>query len=220
MMMSEKEWLTCADPLPMLQFAGHRISDRQFRLFVCACCRRIWHLLAPIRSRRAVEVAELYADGIARAEELWWAGQGAWEKVNRATFREGRIAASVRFSQEQALSAAAYTTEQDRESLRHALISVGCVDRDGETRAALLRDIVGNPFRPVTAESASLARRNLVAVQLAQTIYEQRTFADVPILADALEEAGCTSADLLSHCRGPGPHVRGCFALDLILGKS
>ena len=56
-------------------------------------------------------------------------------------------------------------------------------------------------------------------LNLAQAIYEERRFGDLPVLADALEEAGCTDADILSHCRGPGPHVRGCWVVDLLLGK-
>jgi hypothetical protein len=54
---------------------------------------------------------------------------------------------------------------------------------------------------------------------LAQSIYDQRRFADMPILADALAEAGCTNADVLNHCRQPGEHVRGCWVVDLLLGK-
>lgn len=83
-------------------------------------------------------------------------------------------------------------------------------------QAGLLRDIFGNPFRPVTVESKWLTP-NVVAV--AETIYEQRRFQDMPILADTLEEAGCTNADILNHCRNEVQHVRGCWVVDLILGK-
>jgi len=81
---------------------------------------------------------------------------------------------------------------------------------------ALVRDIFGNPFRPVTLDPAW---RTATVVALAETIYTDRAFDRLPILADALEEAGCTSADLLNHCRQPGEHVRGCWALDLLLQK-
>jgi hypothetical protein len=84
-------------------------------------------------------------------------------------------------------------------------------------QVALLRDIFGNPYRPVSTEARWLAP---AVVMLAQVIYAERSFQDLPILADALEDAGCGNADILSHCRGPGPHVRGCWALDLILRKS
>ncbi len=79
-----------------------------------------------------------------------------------------------------------------------------------------LRDIIGNPFRPVTADPAWLTSD---VVALAHGIYEEKAFDRMPILADALQDAGCENDDVLSHCRGPGPHVRGCWVVDLILGK-
>ena len=80
----------------------------------------------------------------------------------------------------------------------------------------LLRDIFGNPFRPVTF---SPAWRTDTALTLARQMYESRDFSAMPILADALQDAGCDSAEILDHCRGPGPHVRGCWVVDLVLGK-
>jgi hypothetical protein len=81
----------------------------------------------------------------------------------------------------------------------------------------LLRDIFGNPFRPVSVEPHWLTPtvRNLAAA-----IYAGRAFDRLPVLADALEDAGCDNADVLTHCRGPGPHVRGCWVVDLLLGKT
>jgi hypothetical protein len=83
----------------------------------------------------------------------------------------------------------------------------------------LLRDIFGNPFQPPTLAPAWLAWNNATIPRLAQEIYDSRAFERLPILADALEEAGCTNADILNHCRQPGPHARGCWVVDLILGK-
>ena len=80
-----------------------------------------------------------------------------------------------------------------------------------------LRDIFGNPFRPVLADPAWLTP---TAVALAAAIYEDRAFDRLPVLADALEEAGCTDADVLLHCRRPGEHVRGCWVVDMVLGKA
>jgi hypothetical protein len=80
-----------------------------------------------------------------------------------------------------------------------------------------MRCIFGNPFRPVAFDPA-WRTPNVTAI--AQTIYEDRRFEDMPILADALEEAGCTSADILDHCRQPGEHARGCWLVDLILEKA
>ncbi len=84
-------------------------------------------------------------------------------------------------------------------------------------QTAYLRDIFGNPFRPVTF---SPDWRTSTAVSLAAQMYEARDFSAMSILADALQDAGCDSADVLDHCRGPGPHVRGCWVVDEILGKT
>lgn len=80
----------------------------------------------------------------------------------------------------------------------------------------LLRDIVGNPFRPIALDPAWLTT---TVHSLAQTVYDERAFDRLPVLADALEDAGCANHELLSHCRGPGSHVRGCWVVDLLLGK-
>ena len=81
----------------------------------------------------------------------------------------------------------------------------------------LIRDIFGNPFRPVVADPAWLTP---TVQSIASAIYADRAFDRLPILADALEEAGCTDADVLLHCRIPGEHVRGCWVVDLVLGKT
>lgn len=84
-------------------------------------------------------------------------------------------------------------------------------------QADLLRDIFGNPFRPIALDPPW---RSETAVAVAAGIYEERAFDRMPILADALEDAGCDHADVLTHCRGPGPHARGCWVVDGVLGKS
>jgi hypothetical protein len=83
--------------------------------------------------------------------------------------------------------------------------------------ALFVRDIFGNPFCTVTLEPAWLTPS---VTALAQGVYEERAFDRLSVIADALEEAGCTDADFLDHLRGPGPHTRGCWPLDLLLGKS
>jgi hypothetical protein len=91
------------------------------------------------------------------------------------------------------------------------------IDQDAEAKAVCccLHDIFGNPFRAVTLDPNGLTP---TVVALAQ-MYESRDFSAMPILADALQDAGCEDAAILGHCRGPGPHVRGCWAVDLVLGK-
>ena len=91
-----------------------------------------------------------------------------------------------------------------------------CSRDSGVGVPALIRDIFGNPFRPV---SLSPEWRTSTAVALAQQMYDSRDFSAMPILADALQDAGCDNADILDHCRGPGPHVRGCWVVDLVLEK-
>jgi hypothetical protein len=83
-----------------------------------------------------------------------------------------------------------------------------------------LRDVVGNPFHATPAVQAGWLTWNDGAVQkMAHTIYDDRRFTNLPMLADALEDAGCTDARILAHLRVPGEHVRGCWVLDLLLGK-
>lgn len=80
----------------------------------------------------------------------------------------------------------------------------------------MLRDIIGNPFRPVAIDPSWVT---LEVGTLARTIYDGQDFDRLPALADALVKAGCDHADLLGHCRQPGPHVKGCWAVDLLLGS-
>jgi hypothetical protein len=92
-------------------------------------------------------------------------------------------------------------------------------DLEREQQAQLLRCIVSNPFRPVAFDSAVRQWSGGVAVALAQAMYESRDFSRAPLLADVLEDAGVSDAQLLDHLRGPGPHARGCVAVDLVLGR-
>jgi hypothetical protein len=221
--MTESEWLACTDPERMLVFLGEKAGERKLRLFACACCRRLWPTLLDEWSRQAVEVAESFADGLARAPEL----------------HEARVSAlQVRSPAMTAASAAAHATwEVAIEAARSASASAArgaafaihpCsadepwqkVEKEERGRqAAILRDIFGIPQRPVSVDPAWSRWNDSCAVKIARAIYEQRRFDDLPVLADALEEAGCTDADILAHCRGPGPHVRGCWVIDLLLGK-
>jgi hypothetical protein len=92
---------------------------------------------------------------------------------------------------------------------------------DDETRVqiGILRDIFGSTFRSITIEPSCLAWKNGAVPELAQAIYDQRAFERMPLLAEALRDAGCTNADILDHCRSSGEHVRGCWVVDLLLGK-
>ena len=88
--------------------------------------------------------------------------------------------------------------------------------QERKVHAALVRDILGNLFRPVALDSSWLTS---TVTNLGEAIYDERAFERMPILGDALEEAGCSNADILNHCRQSGEHCRGCWVVDLLLGK-
>jgi hypothetical protein len=214
---TEEQWLACANPNWMLGYIQAGASERKLRLYACADCRRLWHLLEP-RSRRLVEVAERFADGAASAAEREAAQAGA-----AAAARESAGPARAA-----ALAAVWADLPDARESVRAIAGPAGTASGEPRSvsrpaRCGILRDIFGNPFRPVAINPACLTPQ---VVTLAQAAYEHRDLpsghldpARLAVLADALEEAGCADADLLGHLRGPGPHLRGCWALDLLLGK-
>jgi hypothetical protein len=274
MAMTEQEWLASDEPDKMLgieqgrvaqvpEYLQSKLTQRKLRLFACACCRRIWHLISDERSRRALETAERFAEGQATPDELRQADRIAEEvcaHVHRevyetldAAFRtldpsvdffygaddEAAVAASAFAAVDCTVSSCppnepiylAGSAESARWAIGHAAAPLLVpedferIDRErrtsaemaeGTAQAALIRDITGNPFRPVTLNPAW---RTSNVTALAQAIYDDRAFDRLPILADALEDAGCDNADILNHCRQPGEHVRGCWVVDLVLGR-
>jgi hypothetical protein len=209
--MTQHEWQTCTDPTPMLEFLWRSGSHRKLRLFACACCHRVRHLLTGDDSRIAVEVAERHADGLATDDRLAEATDPL--EVAAPQGRPYPNATAYYASWQHAPDAATSTAKAALEAIEDA---AGDADAERAAQVASLRDIFGSPFRSVTLDPAWLTPG---VVALAQAIYDRRAFDRIPELADALEQAGCTDADILAHCRGEGPHVRGCWALDLILGK-
>jgi len=220
---SEELWIAGIDPHQMSQFLGAAPSERKLRLFACACARRVWHtLFAGDPSRRAVESAERFADNPDNPEELKWARAAI---VRALEWHPGEWAFDVAYWTcspslvEQvwgAASCAALTaTKRTLKSRGHAQADQVRA-REEEVQSSLLRDIFGNPFSPVAFDPRWLTTD---VVALARGIYEDRAFDRLPLLADALMDAGCDSDDILSHCRSEGPHVRGCWVVDLVLGK-
>jgi hypothetical protein len=223
--MTEQEWLECTDPQKMLAFLRGKASDRTLRLFACACCRRIWHSLTDERSRRAVEVAEQFADGAATDEELDAAGaaaEAAMYHAAAAVYAVGDAGNVAMLAADAAIGAARRAAGGAHLAARSAAALAGeHAMAAKKAQCELLRDISSNPFRPSPAlPSAALAWSGGTVRRIAQAIYDDRAFDRLPVLADALEEAGCTDSELLGHCRGPGPHCRGCWAVDALLGKS
>jgi hypothetical protein len=230
--MTEEEWLTCEDVIDMLSFVKQcrsmrrKAKQRKQWLFSVACCRRIWSLLTNEQSRHSIEVVERFADGSATNEEMQAAEANA-------------VAIWMKDAGNDVTWACMKVCEQDVNGMHVSTATISAVFKqlqieankpfdplDGRRRGAcpqeekeqcqLLRCIFGNPFRPVTADPSWLTS---TVVALARGIYADRAFDRLPILADALQDAGWDHPDILAHCRGPGPHARGCWVVDLVLGK-
>jgi hypothetical protein len=221
--MTEAEWLSSDNPYLMLEFLRGRTSDRKLRLIAVASCYRAreftehwYHELA--------DVAEAFADGRATAEEMAavhsrhrpsndygdrnafynTAGPDLAETIPNLVEDLADWIAQCKVEDE---GKSLGEWEQEQSEMR---------ERELAITAQQVREIAGNPFWPAALEP-HWRTRDLVA--MAELIAEEQAFDRLPILADALEEAGCTNADLLDHLRSPVPHLRGCWALDLILGK-
>jgi len=224
----EAEWWTCNDPEPMLKFLEGKGSKRKIRLFGLACCRRLWHLLPTERWRKLIEVGERFVDGSATRAELntvwWWISTVATDEVGEQLLVVADKIGCVDLTPSKA-QALAYAAAKAVAKAANAMVDVNawkCPPRDAERKeqAHLLRDCFGDPFRTIPSIHTDwLAWHASTIPKLAQAIYDERAFDRLPILADALEDAGCENADILSHCRSSGPHVRGCWFIDLLLGK-
>jgi hypothetical protein len=220
--MTEAEWLACESPglmfdhlyrletgwarrwldrlLDRLEARPWRSCPRKAVLLACAFCRLYWDNLGGAL-QEAVEVSEQLADR---------------RKLDRTESRALRGAISL----------AGHLFSWDNEAYARALdyrfepqvtVYRTALDTKYRVYAQLIREIHGNPFRPTTIDPAWLTS---TVVELARGIYDERAFDRLPILADALQDAGCDDADVLDHCRGPGPHVRGCWVIDVLLGQS
>ena len=208
--MTEAEWLACDDTKPMLRLLHGRLSERKFRLFACACCQLLCHPFQGARYRRTLAAAEELAEGHLRWEELdleqrewahraWTPGPGREQCERRAIW--GAL-------QPWAAGGAENTAR--------------AVEETGARLGGLLRCLAGPlPFRPLPQVNAAwLAWDGGAVARLARAAYDERAFDRLPVLADALEEAGCAQPELLAQLRGGGPHARGCWAVDLLLGKN
>jgi hypothetical protein len=213
-------WGILDDPDRLIHFARGSGSDRKLRLFAVACCAAVRKELIDERSRLAVGVAERYADGLATDDEL----RAAREAARAATGPSGRFVhwaaphpgamTAVWALALPAQRAAARTVQQASE-----------VGLGADKQFALLCCLFDYPWRPAPADRdlpryAAGGSGGDAVLRLAQTAYDRRAWGALPVLADALEEVGFDDADALNHLRGPGPHARGCWVLDLILDKS
>jgi len=215
--MTEEEWLTNLSVGVMLECVHTERYTRKHRLFAVACCRRVADVMTD-NGRKAVDAAELYADALIPKRQL----HQAWKAVGTPT-AEARTHAAFAAQCASATTGLVGTARVAAQAVEAAgwrassLSPGGARLEEQSAQADLLRDIFGNPFRPVVFDPSW---RSETAVALASAIYEERAFDRMPILADALQEAGCDHADVLTHCRDPKiTHVRGCWVIDLLLGK-
>jgi hypothetical protein len=225
--MNRTDWQAWNNPLPMLNWLRERqASERKLRLFACACCRDILDILVGYDPRAVslLEKCERMADGQPAvaghpSREPVWLGSEA--------VQAGSVLAAA--LQPSAWNAARETVDAVRQLLQaradsrggshRAMLGGSWVSSAQRIQAALVRDLFGDPFRSQPLYLADVAdQRNVM--HLARMIYSERSFQDLPVLADALEDAGCTDEEVLEHCREPGEHARGCWLVDAVLGRS
>jgi hypothetical protein len=229
--MTEAEWLATKNPIllvrlaeRLLRNAGRIASGRKFLLLGCACCRSVSPPITEACCLRAIEVAEMAADGGATRAD--------YEAVAHLMGDASILAGGPIFHPTTAVCALIHDREDRVESGIQALVICAEVEapvaslrfwkwphqwKRYKFYVGLIRDIFGNPFRSVTPAPHWCTSD---AVAMARGMYESRDFSAMPILADALQDAGCDNPDVLDHCRGPnGKHVRGCWVVDLILGR-
>jgi hypothetical protein len=198
---TEAEWLACDDPTPMLSTVEGIVSLRKLRLFMAGVCRCGWDCYGIPAIDRAIATADRFADG-----------------------RESEDSVDYLRREYEAGSFWGIPTEsllcpptQEMTAVRGFIGALKDSVWTGKaTLAALLREVVGTPFHLPVFDPTWRAG---TVVVIARQMYETREFSAMPILADALQDAGCDSAEILDHCRAPGPHVRGCWCVDLVLGK-
>jgi hypothetical protein len=230
-------WRTSGIPQETLKLIKGPALERKFRLFGCACVRRIWHLIGDERPRLALEVAERYADGLADRSKL----RKAYLIAKRFVVREEREGRSILAAQ--AACRTAYCTSRGSEFEAYASvadfearIAAGAAAKaqssgpdkyelyrqaeaaEGTIQVQLLRDILGNPFRAAPTFDSKF--RTTGVLKFAQELYDSRSFERLPTLASMLAGIGCKDLEILSHLRQHGPHVRGCWALDIVLDRS
>ncbi|MCI0700982.1 MAG: hypothetical protein L0241_07860 [Planctomycetia bacterium] len=223
--MTEAQWLACRTSRKMLAFLQGRLSQRKALLIGCACCRLHWSEITLAEYRSATEILERMADGVASEQEI---AEGRRVANYALDMHTGTIRGIPRRYKTRAAGCGAWAVREmfgpdhlDAESVDSALAHLWYIGKSPSVGARrhsrVVRDICGNPFRPVAFDPEWLTSDVLL---LARGIYEERAFDRMPILADALQDAGCDNDDILNHLRdAKQTHVRGCWAVDLVLGK-
>lgn len=245
--MTELQWTTWTEVDKLLNFLRGKASDRKLRLFAVACCRRVRPQIHLQEYQQMVDLAEEFTDHDLPVKEIAAARGHAYGLHFEAIDREPRRpnddwTASAFAAVEEALSDpreeanianepvlvdAVITTSWQAARAAEYVHGPGSAAEpwistsihEKSVQAGLLRDIIGNPFRLATLERSWLIWNDNTILHMAQSIYDDRAFDIMPVLGDALEDAGCRNAAILNHCRQPGQHVRGCWVVDLLLEK-
>jgi hypothetical protein len=232
---TEEEWLDLEGSNPWAVWRsmpfpeGYRGLDRKRLLLVAHLVRQVVDQMTDPRFVAVIEVAEKGADGLLSEKEMWAAHERAYEVFDtvpqpheaatdaadvaqRFLYERNETAEMmVRAAGSRAAHLAGGKGKKAEAARRQAEKAMEALTR------RLINEVHGNPFRPVTF---SPAWRTDTVMLLARQMYDSRDFLAMPILADALEDAGCTTPAILDHCRrDPGPHIRGCWAIDLVLEK-
>jgi hypothetical protein len=218
--MTEEEWLASRSPKTMLGHLGAKFSDRQRRLFSCACCRRVWQFARDERLADVIDAIERYANGDAKERARIDARKVAVAVQRNVDKPQDLVSSELSCAAEKTIRWGSWHPGESAAAAVGWADHVSFAKRKSEERAAqtaILREMVGNPFRPVSLDPAWLTSD---VQALAKGIYEERAFDRMPILADALQDAGCANDAVLSHCRDASQtHGRGCWVVDLLLGK-
>jgi hypothetical protein len=210
--LTAEQWDVWTDPKPMLDECQNR--PRKLRLFACACARRVWPLMPAELFHEAVESAEQFADG------------GVTDKKRKALKEKCEAISGPPPRNTSAVAATNCLSTDASGAAWNGAWAAACAEAGSHEgavftavrarQADLLREVFGNPLRTVRIDPAWLKWNRGTVPQIAERIYQKRSFADMPVLADALEEAGCTDAEILAHCREEREHVPGCWVLDLL----
>jgi hypothetical protein len=213
--MTEAEWLAGEDAEAMWRFLKAGASGRKLRLLACACVSNLLPLakIVPDQARAGLEEVVRYADGMST--------RAAMKRVRERMAEARASTPSHRTTADDFVCYAVEYAAQEKGALKAVDYSAGIWGWGSREfvplpHAALFLEIFGNPFRPV---SFPPEWRTSTALALSRQMYESRDFGPMPILADALQDAGCDNANVLCHCRETGPHVRGCWVVDWVLNK-
>jgi hypothetical protein len=226
--MTEAEWMACTDPTPMLEFLRPKVTERKLRLFAVACCRRIWEILPDEECRSALETAEQFAEGLASGTSLDAARRAALRSFYEFTDSEngnftGRESAAA------AVAGACWTEaeglDQGLDDVIDNCYGLGPLSTGLENGGQIeylrechdIRDIFGNPFHALNLDSTWIVPE---VRTVAQAIYDTLAFDRMHELAEVLQRVGCDDLVLLDHCFRTEQHVRGCWAVDVVLGKT